>query len=188
MNTLPRPRRSPPPKRAGFTLIELLVALSVLAVLAAIAAPSFADITRRMRVDTVREQFIGSMNLARTEAIRHGRNVVMRRIEPCAAASAATQWYCGWQVFVDLDQSDTMDAGEPLLREVRGDSNVLIQRTNPVGGAFVQFTRFGVPDQSGMSFQIFPAGQEANDPTNAQRVCLSGAGRIRTQKDTVACT
>ncbi|MCV0438662.1 MAG: GspH/FimT family protein [Hydrogenophaga sp.] len=187
MNTSPRPRR-PPTQRAGFTLIELLVALSVLAVLAALAAPSFADLTRRMRVDTVREQFIGSMNLARTEAIRHGRTVVMRRIEPCAAANAATQWYCGWQVFVDLDQNNAMDAGEPLLREVRGDSSVLIQRTSPVGGAYVQFTRFGMPEQSGLSFQIFPAGQKAEDPTNAQRVCLSGAGRMRTVKDTVACT
>lgn len=186
MNTLPRPPR-PPLLRKGFTLIELLVALSVLAVLAALAVPSFADITRRMRVDTVREQFIGSMNLARTEAIRQGRNVVMRRIEPCVAASAAIDWYCGWNVFVDLDQDETMDAGEPLLREVRGDADVLIQRTNPVAGAFVQFTRFGLPNHGNISFQIFPAGQDAEDPANTQRICISSAGRARTVKDSVAC-
>lgn len=186
MNTPPRSRR-PHPRQTGFTLIELLVALSVLAVLAALAAPSFADITRRMRVDTVREQFIGSMNLARTEAIRQGRRVVMRRIEPCAIANASSQWYCGWNVFVDLDEDNALDPGELLLREVRGHSNVWIQRTNPVGGAFIQFTRFGLPNQSGVSYQIFPAGQDVTDPTNAQRICLSDAGRARTVKDLAAC-
>ena len=175
------------PKVRGFTLIESMVVLSVLAVLASLAAPSFADFTRRLRVDSVREQFIGSMNLARTEAIRQGRNVVMRRIEPCAVANAATEWYCGWNVFVDLDNSRTHDAGEPLLREVRGDANVLIQRTNPVSGAFIQFTRFGLPDHGNISFRIFPAGQEAEDPANTQRICISSAGRARTVKDTVAC-
>jgi type IV fimbrial biogenesis protein FimT len=170
----------------GFTLTELMVAIAVLAILAALAAPGFANVTRRLHVDTVREQFIGSMNFARTEAIRRGRNVVMRRIEPCT--NAATEWYCGWNVFVDLDQDNTMDAGEPLLREVSGDPNVRIERTNPVGGAFIQFTRFGLPNQSGLSFQIFPASQDAANATNAQRICMSDAGRTRTVKDKASCT
>jgi type IV fimbrial biogenesis protein FimT len=171
----------------GFTLIESMVVVSVLAALASLAAPSFANLTRRLRVDTVREQFIGSMSLARMEAVRLGRSVVMRRVEPCAAATASTHWYCGWRVFVDLNQNDALDAGEPLLREVRGHPNVFIQRTNPVGGAFIEFTRFGLPVQGGLSYQIFPAGQNANDPANAQRVCMSGAGRTKTVKDSASC-
>jgi type IV fimbrial biogenesis protein FimT len=174
-------------KLRGFTLIEMMVVIALLGVLAALAAPSFANITRRMQVDTVREQFIGSLHLARTEAIRQGRNVVMRRMEPCAAANAQTDWYCGWRVFTDLNQNNALDLGEPVLREVRGNPSVLIQRTNPVGGAFIEITRFGVPNQGGLSFQIFPASQDAGIAVNAQRVCVSEAGRTRTRKDSLIC-
>jgi type IV fimbrial biogenesis protein FimT len=172
----------------GFTLIELMVVMAVLAVLAALAAPSFASITRRLQVDTVREELIGSMNLARTEAIRQGRSVVIRRMEPCAATTISREWYCGWRVFVDLNENNALNVGEPVLREVRGSPAVWIQRTSPVGGAFVAINRFGVPEQAGLSFQIFPAGQDAQDPANAQRVCLSKAGRTRTLKDQSACS
>ena len=68
------------PRRAvsGFTTIELLVTVVLLGILASLAAPSFTDMFRRFRVDTAREEFMASVNLARGEAIRQGLPVVIR--------------------------------------------------------------------------------------------------------------
>lgn len=57
----------------GFTLIELMVTLAVMAILAAIAYPSFQQTIRNSRVSAANNEVIGLVNLARSEAIRSGQ-------------------------------------------------------------------------------------------------------------------
>ena len=54
---------------AGFTAIELLVTVSVVAILAALAAPSFKPLIDRWRVRNALESMQSTLFLARSEAI-----------------------------------------------------------------------------------------------------------------------
>ena len=62
------------PQRA-FTLIEMVVTVSVLAILAAIAVPSFLNTLEKRRVVGAAEQLYADLQYARTEAIKGNRSV-----------------------------------------------------------------------------------------------------------------
>lgn len=56
----------------GFSLIELMVAVAILAILLALAVPSFQDMIQQNRVRTAAADLNDSLNLARSEAIKRG--------------------------------------------------------------------------------------------------------------------
>lgn len=56
----------------GFSLIELMVAITILAILLAVAVPSFQDMIQKNRVRTAAADLSDSLNLARSEAIKRG--------------------------------------------------------------------------------------------------------------------
>jgi type IV fimbrial biogenesis protein FimT len=63
----------------GFTLIEILVSISILAILTAIAVPQFNNLTKRYRIQAIRDELIASLQWARSEAIRRGTDVILVR-------------------------------------------------------------------------------------------------------------
>ena len=75
---------------SGFTLIELMVTLSIAAVLAAIAVPSFRDFLAGQRVKTAAYDISYTLANVRSEALKRNANVVM--------APASGGWQNGWTV------------------------------------------------------------------------------------------
>lgn len=76
---------------AGFTLIEVMVVLSILAILATIAAPSFQTTLDRQRVATVASDLHASVVLARVEAIRRNLRIDL-------VPTDGKNWAGGWEV------------------------------------------------------------------------------------------
>jgi type IV fimbrial biogenesis protein FimT len=84
------PFTAPQQRVKGFTLLELLVAIAVLAIVAAIAVPSFTEIVRQNRATNLTNSMVSALNLARSEAVKRGAQASVSALE--------SGWETGWQV------------------------------------------------------------------------------------------
>lgn len=90
-------------KQYGFTLIEVLVTISVIAIVMAIAMPSFKSQISRNKAEALNEDFIFAVSLARSEAVKRGNSVTI-----CASDNGATcslkpeGWGSGYLIAVDF--------------------------------------------------------------------------------------
>ena len=98
-------------KPNGFTLMELMVTVAIAAIVMTIGIPSFQDTIRENRLTANTNTFVSSLNLARSEAIKSGRRVVMciSAGSTCATSGGYDQ---GWIVFRDTNGDGQPNAGE----------------------------------------------------------------------------
>jgi type IV fimbrial biogenesis protein FimT len=118
-----RRRLGRPCRIRGFTLIELCATLSVLAILASIAAGSMSSTLTKNRLYAAQDEFVAYVTFARSEAVRRGVPVVIGASAPVSGNAFGG----GWNVWVDDNGNDSYDAGETLLRSHEAlPSNIVI--------------------------------------------------------------
>jgi len=102
----------------GFTLIELLVTLAVSVILLSVGIPGFRNLIMDNRLVSETNQFVTSIQLARSAAIRYQRNAIIcvsaDYDAPTPSCSAGTDWSNGWIVWVDKDRDAATDTNEVL--------------------------------------------------------------------------
>lgn len=88
---------------AGVTLIEAVITLSIAAILMTVAVPSFQDLMRNNRATALANEFLVTLNLARSEAVKRGTRISVCSSTDSATCrtSSATNWADGWILYVD---------------------------------------------------------------------------------------
>ena len=162
----------------GFSLVELIITLAVLAVLIALAVPSFTSVINSNRLAAQANELVAGLQEARLESLRSNRRVTVCRSSNGAACDAGAGAWARWISFVDTNGNAVVDAGETLLRsstikapvQLRSNVQALTFRAdgmarNNASGALVDNT-FDV---------CIPTTQPAD---NKRAVTLAGGSRI----------
>ena len=152
--------------RRGFTLIELMVTLCVLVVVMAVAMPSMSDFLANNQVVAAKSSFAGAVALARTEAAKRGRVVILQAL---GDGPAGNEFINGWEIVADDDGNGSAGANETRLRRAAatldktrlGGAPSLAFRASGalVGTAAVVYTVCRVSGSSaGYSITVTPSG------------------------------
>jgi type IV fimbrial biogenesis protein FimT len=175
---------------AGFTAIELMVVVSIVAILAALAAPSFTTLVENWRVRELAEQLQATLYYARSEAIKRGGQVVIQKIpnntNGCSSATVTNAWDCGWVVCHDTNGSGTCTGTDPVLQRIETSAKVHVNRKK--GGASIKLNRWGLVAGTYPGFTLVPLNKGPSH-MGTRGVCMSSAGSVRIiPQEAVPCT
>jgi type IV fimbrial biogenesis protein FimT len=167
----------------GFTLIELMVTISILAILLAIAIPSFQGLIASSRLTSAHNDLLSALAQARSNAIKVGNRVTVCMSANGTSCASTGGWEQGWISFVDTTRSGSsasVDTGETIATTYAAlPPGVVINGNLP----YISFSADGQPKTmtggflSGTMRICSTSAALANDK-RARNLTLNSAGRI----------
>lgn len=165
---------------AGFTLIELMVTLAVLAVVIAVAAPSFTLVHNSSRLSAAANELVGSLQIARMDAIRLNGRVSLcpsNDGQNCTNSSVWTQW---------ITKADTdRDGTDEVLRVAAVKAPIQVQASSNAAGK-IEFRPDGLARKAdGTLLKVsFGVCMQTDKPADNQRtIAMVSGSRISTKAE-----
>lgn len=144
------------PRRAlGITIVELVVCLAVVSILVTTGVPAFSNFIQSNRLSESTFDLLGTINLARSEAVKRRTRVVLcRSVNPAATTPScggtANTWTKGWLVFATGDGNNTYEpATDTLLETGWVDSPDVTVITNSTSSNNLEYNADGTTNEGG---------------------------------------
>ncbi len=135
-------RKSPKQKcQQGLTLLELMVVVAIMAILMALAAPSFRKSIDNNRMLTAVNSLATGISLTRAEAIRRGAQVTM--------SSIGSNWASGW---------DIKDAGGTLIKTSGATPGLTVVEKSTLALSSLSFSARSQLTVASAKFEVKPVG------------------------------
>jgi type IV fimbrial biogenesis protein FimT len=176
----------------GFTLMELMVTITIAAILAGLAVPSFRELIANNRLKSHTSALHTTLLQARSEAIKRNGRVVLCKSADGATCTTAGGWQQGWILFADTNDNAAVDAGETLIQKVAALTGDFLLTGSDNLANYVSFSSTGAPKlkasdnfQTG-SFSLCRSGVSGG---SARQIELFATGRLSIgQTPAATCT
>ena len=136
--------------QGGLTLPELLISLTVISTLSINGVSQYIHTVQENRMASEINQFITALHLARNEAVKHGRRIVLCPSQDESNCGRSPDWVTGWILFASEDrehdpEEPVLQAGNPLsagisLRSSNHRKRIAYQPDGSSGGSNASFT------------------------------------------------
>ena len=159
-------------QQQGLTLPELLVSLTIVSTLTVGAVSQFHNLIQNNRMVAEVNTFVAALHLARNEAVKHGRRVVLCPSRDQVNCGNSSAWSVGWMLFASENREHEAD-------------ETLLQSGNPLGAGIILHASnyrkrivYQPDGSSGGSNSTFTFC-DARKAARPRVICLSNSGRPR---------
>lgn len=169
----------------GFTLIELMVTIAIVAVLVAIAFPSFESTIRSNRVATTTNELMASLSLARSEALRNPGGAAICTSTDGTLCDLSGNWNNGWIVWIDVNGDGLQDpVDDRVVRSFATSDKLDVSVVSTASSALPIFfnARGRVEDATSRTFSLQPVGCTPQQPF-VRVLALSATGQTKIAKE-----
>lgn len=181
----------------GFTLIELLVTVSLIALLAGLAAPAISTFVTRSSMRSINTDFSLGLQRTRLEAVNRNMCATMCMSTNVGSSSptcitSGEDWARGWIVFLNPTCNATITTSDPvpgnivLVRDTSGTRFSLTNLSANAGLRAVTFSSRGATSLTTSGFLLADSGPKA-DATLSKTICLDALGRVRSIDNAGTC-
>lgn len=157
----------------GFTLIELMITIAIMAIILAMAIPSFTQAIENARLGSQTNEFVTAVSTARAEALRTGA--------PVWLTAKADGFQSGWCVRTSADACGTADPADLLDHGALHSRIVLSYPAEPETTSF-EFTRLGALATAGVATAIEFAPPGCPAGRTKRRIGINAVGRVSVER------
>ena len=178
--------RGDPARSRGASLIEIAVVLTLVAIVAAFALPTWRHWLARQELANRAYALATALERARTEAIKRGHRVNLCKSPDAATCADEGDWSAGWIMHVDaLAQGRPARDEPPIAYDPPVGAPIRVDGNGPVDD-YVSFTPLGEPRRLSGALQMgtFSLCRAGHDEV---QVVLAATGRVRTVRTRTRC-